>query len=64
MNIALFLPTCVTTTTNPRKIITTKLMLTTWKKNTFALLPTCATIAPTPSPIDCATNVVASSFLV
>jgi hypothetical protein len=37
-------------------------MLTTWKKNIFALLPTCAIVATTPSPLDCVIVVVASSF--
>ncbi len=41
-NIVLLLPTCATNTINLGETTTTKLMLTTWKKNTFSLLPTCA----------------------
>jgi hypothetical protein len=39
-------------------------MLVTWKKNAFALLPTCAIAITTPSPTNYAIVAFASSLLV
>jgi hypothetical protein len=59
--ITLLLPTCATLNTNPGETIITKLMLTTWKKNIFAQLPTYEIVATAPSLVDCATVMIASS---
>jgi len=59
--ITLLLPTCATLNINPGETIITKLMLTTWKKNIFAQLPTYEIVVIAPSLVDCATVIVASS---
>jgi len=73
-SITLLLPACATIVgqeeacanaiPNPKEVITTKSMPTTWKKNISTLLPTCATITIAQSPTNCATTTTASSLLV
>ncbi len=74
-NIVLLLPICAiasigqeevyaTAIVGPKKAITTKSMPTTWKKNTFVLLPTCVIIITSTSSVDYATTLATSSLLV